>query len=136
MCERLARGQIIWKFNPPEAPHFGGIWERLVRSCKKAMFAILGNRRLTLPVLTTTMCLVEQTLNARPLTPVRDDPEDLEVLTPIHFLLGATSVSRTLDARRGQIRGLPQDVQSGSGIQSDDLEQMDIRVSSEVESAT
>ena len=87
MCKRLARGQILWKFNPPGAPHFGGIWERLVRSFKKAMFAILGNRRLTLPVLTTTMCLDEQTLNARPLTPVSDDPEDLESLTPNHFLL-------------------------------------------------
>ena len=87
MCERLARGQIIWKFNPPGAPQFG-IWERLVRSCKKAMFAILKNRRLTFPVLPTTMFLVEQTLNARPLTPVSDDPEDLEALMPNHFELG------------------------------------------------
>ena len=96
VCERLANSRVIWKFNPPGAPHFGGIWERLVRSCKKAMFAILGNRRLTLPVLTTTMCLVEQTLNARPLTPVNDDPEDLEALTPNHFLLGRPVVAEPL----------------------------------------
>ena len=51
------------------------------------MFAILGNRSLTLPVLKTTVCLFEQTLNARPLTPVSGDPEDLEALTPNHFLL-------------------------------------------------
>ena len=88
MCEQLARDQNIWKFNPPGVPHFGGNWEGLVRSCKKAMFAILGNRRLTLPVLTTAMCLVEQTLNARALTPVSDDPEVLEALTPNHFVLG------------------------------------------------
>ena len=75
MCERLARGQMIWKFNPSGAPHSGGIWERLVRSCKKAMFEILGNRRLTLSRLTTTKCLVKQILNARPLTPVSDDAE-------------------------------------------------------------
>ena len=96
LCERLASQRITWKFNPPGAPHFGGIWERLVRSCKKAMIAILGNRRLTLPVLTTTMCLVEQTLNARPLTPVSDDPEDLEALTPNHFLLGQPVVAEPL----------------------------------------
>ena len=96
MCERLARGKIIWKFNPPGAPHLGGIWERLVRSCKKAMFEILGNRRLTLPLLTTTMWLVEQTLNARPLTPVSDDPEDLEALTHNHFLLGRPVVAAPL----------------------------------------
>ena len=60
------------------------------------MFAILGNRRLTLPVLTTTMCLVEQTLNARPLTSVSDDPEDLEALTPNHFLLGRPVLAEPL----------------------------------------
>ena len=96
MSERLARGQIIWKFNPPGAPHFGGIWERLVRSCKKAMFAIQGNRRLTLPVLTTIIFLVEQALNARPLTPVSGDPEDLEASTPNHFLLGRPVLAEPL----------------------------------------
>ena len=88
ICEQLVHGQIIWKFNLPGAPHFGGIWERLVRSCKTTMFATLANRRLTLPVLTTTKCLVEQTLNAKALTPVIDDPDDLKALTPNHFLLG------------------------------------------------
>ena len=67
-----------------------------MRSCKKAMFAILENRRVTLPVLTTTMCLVEQTLNARPLTPVSDDPENLEALTPNHFLLGRPVLAEPL----------------------------------------
>ena len=54
--------------NPPAAPHFGRIWERLVRSSKKAMDAVLGNRSVTEDVLSTTMCIVEQTLNARSLT--------------------------------------------------------------------
>ena len=39
------------------------------------------------------MCLVEQTLNARPLTAVSDDPEDLTALTPNHFLLGRENAS-------------------------------------------
>ena len=60
------------------------------------MFAFLGNRRLTLPMLTTTMCLVDQVLNARPLTPVSDGPEDLEALTPNHFLLGRPVVAEPL----------------------------------------
>ena len=71
-----AQKEIKWKFNPPGAPHFGGIWKRLVRSCNKAMIAVLDGRSLTDDVLKTTIGLVEQTLNARPLTSVSDDPEE------------------------------------------------------------
>ena len=89
----LAQKEIVWKFNPPGSPHFGGVWERMVRSCKRSMWAVLGSRNLTDEILTTTMCLVEQTLNARPLTCVSNDPDDLEALTPNHFLLGDPNVA-------------------------------------------
>ena len=91
--EKLAQEHIEWKFNPPGAPHFGGVWERLIRSCKKAMINILGSRRLTDETLSTTMCMVEQVLNARPLTPVSNDANDLEALTPNHFLIGRPNVN-------------------------------------------
>ena len=35
--EHLIQRGVRWKFNPPAAPHFGRVWERLVRNCKKAM---------------------------------------------------------------------------------------------------
>ena len=89
----LAQKKIVWKFNPPGAPHFDGIWERLAQSFKKVMIAILDNRSLTDEVLSTTMCLAEQTLSARPLTAVSDDSEDLTALTTNHFLLGQESAS-------------------------------------------
>ena len=38
------------------------------------------------------MCLVEQTLKARPITPASDNPADLEALTPNNFLLGRANV--------------------------------------------
>ena len=56
------------------------------------MVAILSNRSLTVEVLLTTTCFVEQTLNARPNTSASDDPEDLEALTPNHFILGRANV--------------------------------------------
>ena len=84
----LAHKGIKWRFNPPSAPHQGGIWERLVRSFKRVLYTILGTRRLTDEVLSTTFCLVEHALNSRPLTPVSADPSDLGALTPNHSLLG------------------------------------------------
>jgi hypothetical protein len=89
----LAQECIQWKFNPPSAPHHGGSWERLVRSCKRSAYAVLGSRRLTDEVLSTVMCMVEQNLNSRPLVPASSDVTDLEALTPNHFLLGRPSVS-------------------------------------------
>ena len=82
-----------WKFDPPFSPHFGGAWERLVRSCKKAMFAILSSRRLTEETLSRSMCLVEQVLNARPFTCVNSDTDEFDALTPNRFPLGRASVS-------------------------------------------
>ena len=48
------------------------------------------------------MCFVEQTLNARPLTSVSDDPDDLEALTHNHFLLGRANLATPFlpDAQR------------------------------------
>ena len=57
-----AQKDIKWNFNPPGAPHFGGFWDHLVRSCKKAMIAVLDGQSVTDDVLIRTLCLVELTL--------------------------------------------------------------------------
>ena len=46
---------------------------------------MLKKRSVTEDVLSTTMCIVDQTLNARLSTPVSSDVNDLEALTPNHF---------------------------------------------------
>ena len=43
----LVRKGLKWKYNSPRAPHHGGAWERMVRSCKRLFYAILGSRKLT-----------------------------------------------------------------------------------------
>ena len=67
-------------------PH-GGVCERLVRSCKKSLNVVLQNQVLTDEVFLTAITEVESLINSRPLTEVSSDANDLEALTPNHFLI-------------------------------------------------
>ena len=93
MQRNLAKNGIQWTFNPPAAPHFGGAWESLVKSSKKAIFNILGKESLKEENLSTVICIAEQLLNNRPLTAVSSDVEDLDTITPNRFLVGGANVS-------------------------------------------
>lgn len=88
LANRMTNRNVEWRFNPPAAPHFGGTWERLIKSAKVALRSILNHRSVSEEVLTTAMTGVEALLNARPLTHVSVNPTDLEALTPNHFLHG------------------------------------------------
>ena len=63
--------RIQWVFNPPAAPHMGGVWGRLVRSCKKALNVVVQNQVLTDELFLTASAVVEWVVNSRPLTEVR-----------------------------------------------------------------
>lgn len=82
---------IKWKFIPPGTPHMGGCWERLVRSVKSILLVTLKQRNPPEEVLQTLFCEAEHIVNSRPLTEVSIDPEEMEALTPNHFLLGTSS---------------------------------------------
>lgn len=79
---------IEWSFNPPAAPHMGGVWERMVGVVKRALKGtLLQSVRLTDETLATLFCEVEAIVNGRPLTRVSDDPNDLSPITPNKLLL-------------------------------------------------
>ena len=80
-------------FNPPAVPHMGGVWERLVRSCKKVLDVVLRNQVLTDEVLLTALAKVEWLVNSRPLTEVSLDVDDLEALTPNHLIIRRGTVN-------------------------------------------
>ncbi|XP_046868770.1 uncharacterized protein LOC124461275 [Drosophila willistoni] len=84
----LLRKGINWHFNPPSAPHFGGLWEAGVKSMKYHLKRTLGEQVLTFEEMATVLAQIESCLNSRPLCPLSNDPDDLMVLTPGHFLMG------------------------------------------------
>ena len=87
IADFLSQKEIQWHFNPPAAPHFGGIWERLVQSCKKALKVVLHGQVVTDEVLETAFAKTEALVNSRPLTSVGSSSSDLEAITPNHFLI-------------------------------------------------
>ena len=83
----LIQHDIKWIFNPPAASHFGGVWERCIRTVRKVMKTLLRQQVLDDESLNTLMCEVESIVNGRPITKVSDDPRDLNALTSSHLLL-------------------------------------------------
>ena len=63
------------------------MWERVIRSIRKILTALLGQQLVNEEMLCTLMAEVQGILNSRPLTPVSNDPKDLELLMPNHLLL-------------------------------------------------
>ncbi|XP_043471735.1 uncharacterized protein LOC122504617 [Leptopilina heterotoma] len=89
----LSNKTVSWHFIPPRAPHFGGLWEAAVKSFKFHFVRIAGNSLLTYEQLNTYVTEIESILNSRPLTPLSPDPNDLNPLTPGHFLIGGSLTS-------------------------------------------
>ncbi|XP_050546118.1 uncharacterized protein LOC126908249 [Daktulosphaira vitifoliae] len=83
-----AQMPVEWNFNPPSAPHFGGLWEAAVKSTKSLMVSTMGAQVWSLEEFSTILCRIEAALNSRPLTQMSSDPNDLEYLTPGHFIIG------------------------------------------------
>lgn len=77
---------VNFHFNPPSAPHMGGIWEAGVKAVKTHLKKVLTEARLTFEEFSTVLCQVEACVNSRPLCELTAD--GLDVLTPAHFLIG------------------------------------------------
>ncbi|XP_055543720.1 uncharacterized protein LOC129729241 [Wyeomyia smithii] len=57
---------------------------------KTSLIRVLGQRQLSFEDMTTVPTQIEAGVNSRPLTPLSEDPGELDVLTPGHFLTGTS----------------------------------------------
>ena len=82
---KKGRPGIRWVFNPPVSPHFGGIFETIVKSTKRALYATIQHADLDEEEFRTVVSNVTGMLNERPISKVGNH-EDMVALTPNSFL--------------------------------------------------
>ena len=105
-CKLLERG-IQWHFNPPYASHRGGVWERLIRSIRRALTAVCNEQVLNDETLLTALAEVERILNNRPIVSQACGDSDNLAITPNDLLLlrsnsglwTETSITKLCNAR-------------------------------------
>lgn len=93
ICDVAINNGSGWKFIPPASPHWGGAWERLIRSVKKSLSVIIKERAPKDEVLSTLMAEVENIVNSRPLTHVSVEPG--------HRISNSTSTEASLPNKNG-----------------------------------
>lgn len=80
---------LTWHFNPPNSPHFGGAWERMIQSVKRALEVIMDQRRLYSDhELLSILIEAEAIVNSHPLTHTPISTAESPPLKPNDFLLG------------------------------------------------
>ncbi|KAI5725827.1 hypothetical protein M8J77_020771 [Diaphorina citri] len=95
ITNHLRSQEIEWKFNPPSAPNFGGLWEAGVKSVKSHLKQVLNEQPYSFEEFCTLLVKIEAILNSRPLCYLSTSPDDgVDVLTPGHFLIGSALVAR------------------------------------------
>lgn len=92
--EYLKEKSIHWHFTTPVAPHAGGYYESGIKTMKHHLVRECADRSFDYEQFSTLLCKIEAIINSRPLTPISDDPTDLEVLTPAHFLVGRSLIAK------------------------------------------
>lgn len=76
--QRDGSEKIYRKFNPPNASHMGGVWERQIRTARRILNTLLREHgsRLDDESLQTLMCEDESIIKSRPLTVISSDVKD------------------------------------------------------------
>lgn len=94
ISDKLSIRDVEWSMIPPASPHFGGAWERMVRSVKEGLKVLIDIEVPSHEVLSTALSEIVNTINNRPLTYVSSEPHDLRPLSPNDIILLRTNHSQ------------------------------------------
>ena len=98
--------KIVWKFILEQVPHLGGLLEAAVKSFKSHLKKVLGEVKLNFEEFSTVLTQVEACLNSRPITPLPEASDIIEVLTPSHFLIGRPLAALPEENEDQEVRSL------------------------------
>ena len=102
---KLSNERIQWIFNPPSAPHFGGMYESMIKSMKRAMARILTNASINDEELMTVLIEAEGLINSRPISIQSEmDPHEGKALTPNDFLIGLGDQNCQLTSKKENVQ--------------------------------
>ena len=88
IVQAARRRTVAWEFNPALASHHGGVWERMIRTIRRILLALLRSSPvMNDDIMHTVLCETENVINSRPLTKSSDDVMDDIALTPNHLLM-------------------------------------------------
>ncbi|MEO0900444.1 MAG: hypothetical protein AAFY71_28805, partial [Bacteroidota bacterium] len=85
--ERFKVASIKHRSIPIYAAWYGAAWERLIRVVKQCLYKTLGRTTPRFSEFITLLSDVQKVVNNRPLT-YRSEENELNILTPNHFLVG------------------------------------------------
>jgi len=101
IVDHLYQTGTKWIFNAPHSSHMGGVWERLIRICRKILESMLAEtpyKTLTHEVLSTFMAEVCAIVNNRPIINVSTDPENPFILSPATILTQKVGIDHVEDS--------------------------------------
>lgn len=91
--QQVANAGTQWRFNPPGAPHQGGLWEAAVKSAKRHLIRVVGEQSLFFDSFYTLLARIEACMNSRPLIPLHDSVDDRIAPSPADILIGRSLIA-------------------------------------------
>lgn len=95
LSQKLANFNVEFSYIPPYSSHFGGIYERQIRTVRLVLQSMLFDRQFTVTddIMHTFLCQVEAIVNSRPISPLHNRSNDEPALRPIDFLVPKCSIT-------------------------------------------